>query len=184
MNNMQIRDNVLTEEELSKLQNVMLLDSTQNNRTIPWGISNMYASAPSANREFWEDNMMCEEKEAFFWTHTFHDRQRIESQYFDILLPLLEKINPKALVRIRANCNTITDRIIEHGYHTDVPSGANCITSIFYLNTNNGYTKFKEDGSIVNSVANRLLTFPSDTKHTSTTTTDVTQRIVINFNYF
>ena len=175
MNNLQIRDNVLTEEELRKLQNAMLLDSTQNNRTIPWGISNMYES---------EDDIMCEEKEAFFWTHTFHDRQRVESKYFEILYPLLDKINPKALVRIRANCNTITDRIIEHGYHTDVPLGTNCRTSIFYLNTNNGYTKFKEDGSIVNSVANRLLTFSSDMKHTSTTATDVTQRVVINFNYF
>ena len=175
MNNFQIRDNVLTEEELSKLQNVMLLDSTQNNKTIPWHISNMYES---------EDNIMCEEKEAFFWTHTFHDRQRVESKYFEIMYPLLDKINPKALIRIRANCNIITDRIIEHGYHTDVPSGTNCRTSIFYLNTNNGYTKFKEAGSIVNSVANRLLTFSSDMKHTSTTATDVTQRVVINFNYF
>ena len=72
MNNFQIRDNVLTEEELSKLQNVMLLDSTQNNKTIPWHISNMYES---------EDDIMCEKKEAFFWTHTFHDRQRVESKY-------------------------------------------------------------------------------------------------------
>jgi len=177
MNNVQIRDNVLTEEELRELQNAMLLDSTQNNKTIPWHISNMYGNIQEATA-------MCEEKEAFFWTHTFHDRQRVESQYFDILHPLLNKINPKALVRIRANCNTITDRVIEHGHHTDVAEWVNCTTSIFYLNTNNGYTKFKEDGSIVNSVANRLCSFPSSTRHTSTTATDVTQRVVINFNYF
>ena len=175
MNNVQIRDNVLAEEELRKLQNVMLLDSTQNNRTIPWSISNMYGSIHEA---------MCEEKEAFFWTHTFHDRQRVESQYFDILFPLLTKINPFAIVRIRANCNTITDKIIEHGYHTDVPDWLNCNTSILYVNTNNGFTKFMEDGSKVQSVANRLCTFPSSTRHSSTTATDVTQRVVINFNYF
>ena len=34
-------------------------------------------------------------------------------------------------------------------------------TSIFYVNTNNGYTKF-EDGSIVESVANRMLIFDSN----------------------
>ena len=181
MNNVQIRDNVLAEEELRKLQNVMLLDYDKRNRTIPWYIHNMYPTKQDA---------MCEQKEAFYWIHTFHNRQRVESEYFEILYPLLDKINPKALVRIRANCNTITDRIIKHGYHTDVPEWTNCTTSIFYLNTNNGYTKFKEDGialtdgSIVNSVANRLLTFPSDTRHTSTTATDVTQRVVINFNYF
>ena len=175
MENVQIRDDVLTEEELRKLQNVMLLDSTQNNQTIPWSISNMYES---------EDVIMCEEKEAFFWTHTFHDRQRVESEHFRILYPLLDKINPFALVRIRANCNTITDRIIEHGYHTDVPSGTGCKTSIFYVNTNNGYTLFEEDGSKVQSVANRLCTFPCSVRHSSTTATDVIQRVVINFNYF
>ena len=174
-NNVQIRDNVLTEEELRKLLNVMLLDSAQNNRTIPWSISNMYESGK---------DRMCEEKEAFFWTHTFHDRQRVESKYFDILHPLLDKIKPKALVRIRANCNTITDRIIEHGYHTDVPEWTNCTTSIFYLNTNNGYTIFEEDGSKVQSVENRLCTFPCSVKHSSTKATDVTQRVVIYFNFF
>ena len=175
MNNVQIRDNVLTGEELKNLQDAMLLDSAQNNRTIPWGISNMYESGK---------NRMCEEKEAFFWTHTFHDRQRVESKYFDILFPLLDKINPKALVRIRANCNTITDRIIEHGYHTDIPPESNCNTSIFYVNTNNGYTLFEEDGFKVHSVANRLCTFPCSVRHSSTTATDVIQRVVINFNYF
>ena len=176
MNNVQIRDNVLAEEELSKLQNVMLLDSTQNNRTIPWHISNMYES---------EDDIMCEKKEAFLFYHTFHDRQRVESKYFEILYPLLDKINPKALVRIRANCNTVTDRIIEHGHHTDLPAeGINCTTSIFYLNTNNGYTLFEEDGSKVQSIENRLCTFPCSVRHSSTTATDVTQRVVINFNYF
>ena len=152
----------------------MLLDSTQNNTTIPWGISNMYGSIQEA---------MCEEKEAFFWTHTFHDRQRVESKYFDILHPLLDKINPKALIRIRANCNTITDRIIEHGYHTDIPERTGSTTSIFYLNTNNGYTLFEEDGSKVHSVANRLLTFPTLTEHTSSSCTNAPYRININLNY-
>jgi len=59
MNNVQIRDNVLTEEELRELQNAMLLDSTQNNKTIPWHISNMYGNIQEATA-------MCEEKEAFF----------------------------------------------------------------------------------------------------------------------
>ena len=172
MNNVQIRDNVLAEEELRKLQNVMLLDSTQNNRTIPWHISNMYES---------KYDIMCEEKEAFFWIHTFHDRQRVESKYFDILFPLLDKINPKALVRIRANCNTITDRIIEHGYHTDVPSGANCITSIFYLNTNNGYTEF-ENKTKVQSKENTLILFAGHLAHRSINQTDKNIRINLNIN--
>ena len=54
---------------------------------------------------------------------------------------------------------------------------------IFYLNTNNGYTKF-EDGTVVKSIANRLLTFPTLCKHTSSSCTDVEARVNINFNYF
>ena len=57
------------------------------------------------------------------------------------------------------------------------------ITSIFYINTNNGYTKF-EDGTIVESVANRMLSFPANMKHCGTSCTDERRRIVINFNYF
>ena len=56
-------------------------------------------------------------------------------------------------------------------------------TSIFYVNTNNGYTKF-EDGTKVESVANRMITFPSNMKHTGTSCTDEKKRIVINFNYY
>ena len=173
MENLLIRDNVLTEEELSKLQSVMLLDSTQNNTTIPWGISNMYGNIQEA---------MCEKKEAFFWTHTFHDRQRVESQYFNILFPLLDKINPLAIVRIRANCNTITDRIIEHGYHTDIPLGINCTTSIFYLNTNNGYTLFDKERVLPKE--NRAVFFNPNEPHQSSRCSDQNIRMNINFNYF
>ena len=56
-------------------------------------------------------------------------------------------------------------------------------TSIFYVNTNNGYTKF-EDGTKVESVANRMVTFPTNMKHTGTSCTDEKMRIVINFTYF
>ena len=51
------------------------------------------------------------------------------------------------------------------------------------MNTNNGYTKF-EDGSIVESVANRIVTFPANMKHLGTSCTDEKTRVVINFNYF
>ena len=51
------------------------------------------------------------------------------------------------------------------------------------MNTNDGYTEF-EDGTKVESVANRLVTFPANLKHTGTSCTDEKTRIVINFNYF
>ena len=51
------------------------------------------------------------------------------------------------------------------------------------MNTNNGYTKF-ENGTKVESVANRMLTFSANMKHTGTSCTDEKRRIVINFNYY
>ena len=56
-------------------------------------------------------------------------------------------------------------------------------TAIFYLNSNNGYTEF-EDGTKVESVANRFVSFPSTLKHRGTSCTDENVRVVINFNYF
>ena len=56
-------------------------------------------------------------------------------------------------------------------------------TAIYYLNTNNGFTKF-ENGDKVNSVANRIVIFDSNLKHTGTSCTDSYARLLINFNYF
>jgi hypothetical protein len=55
-------------------------------------------------------------------------------------------------------------------------------TLILYMNTNNGYTEF-EDGMKVESVANRIVSFPEETKHRGTSCTDEKIRMVINFNF-
>jgi hypothetical protein len=104
--------------------------------------------------------------------------------------PILEKINSVSMWRIKANLLTRTPNIVENEFHIDIgdlidkpEKLAQWTTSIFYVNSNNGYTKF-ENGSIVESVANRMVTFPSNMKHTGTSCTDEQTRIVINFNYF
>ena len=56
-------------------------------------------------------------------------------------------------------------------------------TGIFSINTCNGYTKL-EDGTKIDSVANRMLLFDASRPHTPSTTTDQTVRVNINFNYF
>jgi hypothetical protein len=55
--------------------------------------------------------------------------------------------------------------------------------AIYCVNTNNGGTKL-EDGTIIGSVANRLLLFDPSTLHDSTNCTDKKARINININYF
>ena len=53
-----------------------------------------------------------------------------------------------------------------------------CTTSILYINTNNGYTEI-EDGTKVDSVANRLVSFPSNMEHRGISQTDEKTRILI-----
>ena len=124
----------------------------------------------------------------FQLTHVFYNTMNyigsVTSDNYTIIHPLVEKIKPASIRRIKANLNPVTDNIIEHGYHVDHdPFKYETTTSIYYVNTNNGYTKF-EDGTVVKSIANRLITFPASNRHTSSTCTDKPQRVVINFNYF
>ena len=54
--------------------------------------------------------------------------------------------------------------------------------AILSLNTCDGYTKL-EDGTKIDSVANRILLFDPGEEHASTTTTNVSARFNINMNY-
>ena len=117
----------------------------------------------------------------FQFTHIFFEMSRVNSKYFDFLLPVINKLDCKAIIKIKANLTTKTESIRPFMFHNDY--NFNCNTSIFYINNNNGKTLF-EDGSEVNSVENRMVIFPSTIKHTGTTHTDEKIRVVINFNYF
>ena len=70
------------------------------------------------------------------------------------------------------------DKLIKHIDFDFSHKGA-----ILYINSCNGYTKL-EDGTKIDSVANRILFFDPSTPHCSTTTSDTTARFNINFNYF
>tara|TARA_R100001143_G_C3347267_1_gene127483 strand:+ start:745 stop:1221 length:477 start_codon:yes stop_codon:yes gene_type:complete len=120
-----------------------------------------------------------EDKHKHF-VHIFYIDNNISSNHFDILRPLLHKLNIKNLIRIKLNLLTKTNKIIEHEYHQD-SSSSNALTSILYLNTNNGYTRFKDKK--IKSKANTLITFPSNTFHSGATCTDEEFRLVLNIVY-
>ena len=96
------------------------------------------------------------------------------------------KLKPSASIRVKANLLTRTDEILQNAFHSDFDKHKknydNVKTAIFYLNTNNGKTIF-EDGTRVESIANRLVTFDSNVNHTGTTCTDKIFRSVINVVY-
>jgi len=99
-----------------------------------------------------------------------------------LLNPIINKIDPLAFTFIRANLSTRDEVLYETGWHVDFEN-VKAKTAVLYLNTNNGYTKFKETGDIVESISNRFLEFDTDMMHTGSTTTSEPNRIVLNFNY-
>ena len=105
----------------------------------------------------------------------------IVTSYGEIGTFFLEKLNPRVLLRMKANLQLKDSKIHEDPLHVDFDN-IEATTSIFYVNTCNGYTYF-EDGSRVNSVENRLVTFPTKTLHGGANCTDQDCRIVINLNY-
>tara|TARA_R110000803_G_scaffold88244_1_gene155234 strand:- start:59 stop:556 length:498 start_codon:yes stop_codon:yes gene_type:complete len=106
------------------------------------------------------------------------------SGIYDEMGELINKLNCYSLIRIKINLLLRTESIVEHNMHVDISqSPSNAKTSILYLGTNNGYTKF-ESGEVVESVANRLVTFDGNLKHTGTTNScSELSRLVININW-
>ena len=82
---------------------------------------------------------------------------------------------------IKANLLFKTPTIIEHGYHVDYRTRPHQ-TAILYLNSNNGYTRFR-GGKKITSEKNKLVKFDGSLWHTGSSCTDQQHRIVINFNY-
>jgi len=118
----------------------------------------------------------------FQFTHRFYADFIPQSNYFNLILPFLELLNPTALIRVKANLTPCTDNLITYHYHVDIPPASNTKTAIYYVNTNNGRTVFK-DRTYSNSIENRLVIFDSRSYHAGTSCTDEKVRCVINFNY-
>jgi hypothetical protein len=165
MKNYQIVDNFLATEEFEKIQSVMIGNS------FPWYFGPVIMQPTEYSK--------IDENYNFQFFHIFYKDFQPSSELFRLMYPLIEKINPKCILRIKANVAPRTDEIVEHGFHIDFENACTCV---FYLNTNNGYTKF-DDGTIVNSLENRAVFFDSNIRHTGTTATDISNRMVININY-
>jgi hypothetical protein len=119
----------------------------------------------------------------FQFVHSFYANYVPNSSYLELLYPIIEKIQPSAILKIKANLITRSEKVLEHNMHIDTESNVLCKTSILYINSNDGYTRF-ESGEIIKSEENKLVTFNSNLKHTGTTCTTEKSRIVLNLNYY
>jgi hypothetical protein len=160
----EVLNNFLEEKEFN------LIKSTLLRSNFPW---------------YYNNEVVYNDKNNFQFTHIFFIDHSIVSNMFNLIKPLINKINPISLVRIKANLTTKTDTIVEHGCHVDydIQKTDKMKTSIFYINSNNGYTRFKNK-KMIKSKENRLLSFNTDMEHTGSTCTDENVRVVINLNYF
>jgi len=121
----------------------------------------------------------------FYHLPRFYDRPfEINNESFPLISEIIKKINILVLYRAKLNINYNTEEIYEHGYHIDIAvhNSTYFENAIYYLNTNDGYTKF-EDGTIIESVANRIVKFPSDIRHTGSSCTNAKYRMVLNLLY-
>ena len=179
----ELTDDFLSKKEFNDLREFMLFGD------LPW-----YYNEHKVNGKEWDklDN--------YQFTHPFFRMESHyggliykQSPYFDRLIPILSRLEFLAVYKIKANLEPLKKEQFKSEFHWDyaikteeVAPDTTCktmTTSIFYLNTCNGYTEF-EDESTVNAVANRIVTFPSSIKHRGVSQTDTRFKSVINLNYF
>ena len=163
MNNIKEHNKILSKDDFVSLQN--LITSVD----FPWFYS------PS----------QVDDIDSSYLFHSFFHKNRINSpHYYHIIKPLLDILKPLAIINIRANL-LLARTSFKSVYHSDdwgfkKPKHK---TAIFYVNTNNGCTVFKNKEKI-KCVENKLIIFPSNMEHKAVAQTDTDTRIVINFNYF
>ena len=157
----QVIDKFLNVEDLN------ILSSLMNSENFPW---------------YYKDHKVIPGDGHSQFVHTFYNDFNSTSSFFNYLMPFINKLKISSIKRIKANMTLKSNKIISYKFHTDFID-KNIKTGIFYINTNNGKTIFK-NGKEVESIKNRMIIFPSKLEHTGTSNTDTQNRIVINFNWF
>ena len=161
-------DNVLSEDDLINIE--------QNILEAP--IFAAYQSTASQQSNNVYDVMM---SRVFY--SSYYPLCEYDKEYLPCFYPLLDKVvDGGFLLRVSLNLTFATPNPYVSEFHvdTDVPNSSTCV---YYLNTNNGGTKFQKSGEIVQSQRNRCVIFPSHFSHAAVNTTDTKLRWVLNINY-
>ena len=119
------------------------------------------------------------------FTHAFLRSERW-SNWAENMAPLFNKINPRVWIRVKGNLSSIHAKHLVGEWHCDQHTNGvawkDTTTSIFYINTNNGYTMF-ENGQKVPCLENRLAIFPNHMIHAGVSQTDTQVKVTLNLNY-
>jgi len=169
----QIYDNFLSKKDFDFINHNML------GAQFPWHLGSV------TNPEV--DNVLCDEIHNIQFCEWIYKDYAPQGPEFDIIKPIIfsRQLEVSAIRRIKANITLRTPKIVRHGWHTDGTRDGEqqFMVAIYYVNSNDGFTEFR-DGTKVESVANRLVMFPSIMEHTGTTCTNEKLRCVINFNFY
>jgi hypothetical protein len=163
-----IQDNFLAEEKFTALRDFVSTDD------FPWYFSSKLIYDPRETPSTSPGQFV----------HIVYQANVPTSQFYDSHLhPILKALNVAVLGRIKLNLQLRLPEPFYSLFHIDMPNVAlHFTTSILYINTNNGYTEL-ESGEKIESVANRLVSFPTNIKHRGVSQTDEQTRVLLNFNY-
>jgi len=112
---------------------------------------------------------------------------------YEFISKIIQALDIKRLIRIKANLLLRTESNISTGWHTDIEQNnldildfagldtSKIKTAVIFMNTCDGYVDVGDDKYL--SVENRCVSFPVLTKHTGATATDSDYRMVINVVY-
>lgn len=161
---MNITDDTLEKEYFTMLQGVVM------GHNFPWEYQARVANP-------WENN-----NEHFYFVHRLYERFSPVSSFMEPLDDYLIKVlNVKSIIRARVLLYPNQGKFIEHDPHVDFEYSHNA--ALLYFNDNDGYTKM-EDGTKIESVANRNVIFDGSKPHNSTNCTNEKARFVLAVNYF
>ena len=136
---------------------------------------------------FYRDKLIDEpaDKEGYFLTHTFIKNNKINSDYYGIVTPIIQKLKATNIYEIRANLYLKRPTKYFSGFHIDNDDKVN--TGILYMNKSNVSTVFRnKENKVYKEILperNKLVVFNSGIFHAVYNQTDVKRRIVINLNY-
>jgi hypothetical protein len=121
--------------------------------------------------------------DTYFFYHQFYMEHRQNSELFDMMIPVIDKLDVQALMSCRANL--VTNCGGWNNPHIDqFTSKVEHTTAILYLGECNGGTKFLDEDIFIDHKPNRLLRFDANMVHQAIHQNDSDIRIVVNFNYF
>ena len=159
---MQIINNFIKELKIfNQIKNNLL---SQN---FPWFYSGTTASV-SDNSDY------------FFYHWLYKDGRQVSEYFNTILIPLIGRLHINSLLRCKVNLYTKKSKHIKTAFHIDFNEPHK--VALFSINTNNGYTFFKNK-EIAPSIENSIVLFDGQKEHCSVAQTDENVRINININY-